>query len=112
MNIILRELNPVYDLSRHSEQSNLKDYAIFGLNLYKSLVRGNIAGGIVGSTLGAITGFVLGKDLPQHTLDGLLIGMLTGTALDQTQYCCRYIRYRIQHSVIHPLQERLKNHPQ
>jgi len=94
MNLIKRELNPKYDLSRHTAEFSTKEYYRLAVNVWKSLIRGGVVGASVGGAAGAITGYVSGGDVAQKTLDGMIIGGGLGLIIDEIQYMTRYSIYR------------------
>ena len=103
-NRIIRELNPLHDLSRHPQEIGLSDLVLYVMNVYKYLARGGIAGAILGSTGGAITGLVSGGDLSQNTLDGMLFGASWGATLDLSQYVARYSIHRFKYTIVDALE--------
>ena len=99
-NLLLRELNPRYDLSRHDFDdvswfgASIREPSLLAVNLTKSVVRGGAPGALIGTAIGGLCGLLAGEDIKRATAIGTFSGGILGAGIDLTQYAARYV-YRL-----------------
>ena len=105
MEQLLRELNPKYDLARHtytrgdSLLRELKEIGFFTLNVGKSVVRGSSTGAVIGLAGGTIYGLI-NNDVPNGLEFGVPLGIIYGSGIDATQYLARFCISRIKNDYL------------
>ncbi len=92
---ILRELNPLHDLSDHTYDAQWQETQLILLRCAKSLMRGGVAGAAFGSLVTLTTG--------DHSIDdivnGAKLGLGLGAGFDYCQYGSRYLVMRVYETI-------------